>query len=90
MMPNSNAFIAAGKIDSLVSMVRFWPTPNAGLGKQSTKAAYWQNRIAKDRQVDLQMAVFLETGSGTLNPAWVEWLMGFPIGHSALQPSETP
>jgi hypothetical protein len=90
MIPNSNAFIAEGKMDSLVTMVRFWPTPNAGMGKHSTKEAYWQNRVSKERQTDLQMAVFLETGSGTLNPAWVEWLMGFPIEHSALPPSETP
>ena len=27
---------------------------------------------------------------GQLNPTWVEWLMGFPTGHTDLQPSETP
>jgi hypothetical protein len=27
---------------------------------------------------------------GSLNPAWVEWLMGFPVGWTALEPSETP
>lgn len=26
---------------------------------------------------------------GQLNPAWVEWLMGYPIGWTALSPSET-
>jgi hypothetical protein len=26
----------------------------------------------------------------TLNPAWVEWLMGFPIGWTDLEDSETP
>jgi DNA (cytosine-5)-methyltransferase 1 len=30
-----------------------------------------------------------ETG-GQLNPDWTEWLMGFPIGHTALKPSATP
>ncbi len=25
-----------------------------------------------------------------LNPDWTEWLMGFPIGHTALKPSATP
>ncbi len=24
-------------------------------------------------------------GSGELNPEWVEWLMGFPLGHTALK-----
>lgn len=27
---------------------------------------------------------------GPLNPPWVEWLMGFPIGWTELEPSETP
>jgi hypothetical protein len=25
---------------------------------------------------------------GSLNPTWVEWLMGFPLGWTALDPSE--
>ena len=28
--------------------------------------------------------------TGPLNPPWVEWLMGFPIGWTALPPSATP
>lgn len=28
--------------------------------------------------------------SGSLNPTRVEWLMGFPLGWTALEPSETP
>jgi len=27
---------------------------------------------------------------GALNPTWVEWLMGFPLGWTDLKPSETP
>jgi hypothetical protein len=27
---------------------------------------------------------------GSLNPTWVEWLMGFPTGHTDLKPSEMP
>lgn len=27
---------------------------------------------------------------GQLNPTWVEWLMGFPLGWTALERSETP
>ena len=28
-------------------------------------------------------------GAGSLSPDWVEWLMGWPIGHTALEPSAT-
>ena len=28
--------------------------------------------------------------TGQLNPTWVEWLMGFPLRWTALEPSETP
>jgi hypothetical protein len=28
--------------------------------------------------------------TGSLNPTWVEWLMGFPTGWTDLEPSETP
>lgn len=30
------------------------------------------------------------SGAGALNPAWVEWLMGFPIGWTDCESSETP
>lgn len=28
--------------------------------------------------------------NGSLNPTWVEWLMGYPLGWTALEPSEMP
>jgi hypothetical protein len=31
-----------------------------------------------------------ETRGGHLNPTWVEWLMGFPLGWTDLEDSETP
>ena len=66
-----------------------WPTPTAGLKKHSTKKEYWENRIQKGRQNDTQMAVYKSTGSGTLNPTWVEWLMGYPLDWTDLNHSET-
>jgi len=66
-----------------------WPTPTAGLKKHSTKKEYWENRIQKGRQNDTQMAVYKSTGSGTLNPTWVEWLMGYPLGWTDLNHLET-
>ena len=82
----------AGTVGSLRVQVikRSWPTPNAGLEKHSTNGPYWENRIAKKRQRDIQMAVYQQTGSGALNPTWVEWLMGFPLEWTDLKPSEMP
>lgn len=60
------------------------PTPNKGMQKHSTKSAYWNKRVTAGRQRDLQMVIYEETSSGSLNPPWVEWLMGFPQGHTDL------
>jgi len=41
----------------------------------------------KDRSNDRRdHALQASEGSGALNPPWVEWLMGFPTGHTDLQP----
>ena len=64
----------------LPAYVKLFPTPTAGLEKHSTKKEYWENRIKKGRQNDIQMQIYKEEGKGTLNSEWVEWLMGYPIG----------
>jgi DNA-cytosine methyltransferase len=69
---------------------KMWPTPTAGLEKHSTEKAYWENRMNKGRQMDIQMAVYLKEQSGSLNPAWVEWLMGYPTEHTVLRDWATP
>lgn len=43
----------------------------------------------KSRMDMLDWAVEYLSG-GRLNPTWVEWLMGFPLGWTALKPLETP
>jgi len=61
---------------------KMWPTPNASdnrdRGNLSDPAI--QRRIALGKQVNLSMAVKDEPKKGTLNPEWVEWLMGYPPG----------
>jgi hypothetical protein len=42
----------------------------------------------KGKQVTLSMCVSETIGS--LNPTWVEWLMGYPSGWTDLEDSETP
>jgi DNA (cytosine-5)-methyltransferase 1 len=64
-----------------------WPTPNASdnrdRGNLSDPAI--QRRIKLGKQVGLTMAVKENKGGGTLNPTWVEWLMGYPAGYTDLK-----
>ena len=79
------------KKGKLAGAVKMWPTPNASdnrdRGNLSDPAI--QRRIAMGKQVGLTMAVKEKKGGGTLNPTWVEWLMGYPTGWTDLSPSET-
>lgn len=53
-----------------------WPTPH----KNCSTGAGMHGQGGEN----LQTAV-----GGSLNPTWVEWLMGWPLGHTDLKPSET-
>ena len=69
-----------GGLPLAMAVKNLWPTPIA---------TDWKNRGCKDnrknREFQLQTAV-----GGQLNPTWVEWLMGFPLGWTDLNASETP
>lgn len=58
----------------LEESARFYPTMDYGAAKGRGQAS------ADDRS----------RLGGSLNPEWVEWLMGFPPGWTALEPSEMP
>lgn len=64
-----------------------WPTPT----KRDAHGAWGRTHKASGGS-NLPTAVRDATGGrpGQLNPEWVEWLMGFPVGWTALPPSETP
>ena len=54
---------------------KYWPTPTANNAKQGAyPSEYTRNTPTLSAQV-----------GGSLNPNWVEWLMGFPIGHTDLK-----
>jgi hypothetical protein len=77
---------------TLNQWVKMWPTPSAtdwkGIYKPETVA---RRASESTRGVRLPEQVSRDEGnSGELNPAWVEWLMGFPIGWTDLGDSETP
>jgi len=78
-LPAIRRRLAAGREIGLAMQVRLWPTPLASDGvKMSTLSK--ARREAGRLPDSLPDAVRSETGSGALNPTWVEWLMGFPIG----------
>ncbi len=58
-----------------------WPTPSASDWKGSSKAGQRRGQLT-----DPAMNVIPPGGS--LNPMWVEWLMGWPLGWTALEPLE--
>jgi hypothetical protein len=71
--------IAIGKQVSLEAAVKFWPTPTAHNAKEGAfPAEYTRNTPTLAAQA-----------GGALNPKWVEWLMGWPLGWTDLKPLET-
>ncbi|VBB10667.1 hypothetical protein BSTAB16_3554 [Burkholderia stabilis] len=67
---------------------RMWPTPCASASKGSSPATL-KRKSGKDRSNDRIDHAVMASDGGQLNPEWVEWLMGWPIGHTALKPLET-
>jgi hypothetical protein len=61
---------------ALDQAAQMWPTPRA-------------NKHSGKSREDFSPALH-EVIGGQLNPTWVEWLMGFPFGWTALSASETP
>lgn len=71
--------------DGLATAVkkRIWPTPCASASKGSSQASLVR-KDGKDRSKDRLDHAVMASDNGQLNPEWVEWLMGWPIGHTAL------
>lgn len=75
--------------------VRLWPTPKASDSSRDPGQAkcYEPGKRKRSNLKDALRYSQRESGEptrGGLNPAWVEWLMGFPLGWTALPPSATP
>jgi len=72
----------------LPTKVKLWPTPTANMHKGSGPTLIRSD--GKDRSWDsLHYAVEQVTDiGGTLNPTWVEWVMGWPLGWTDLKPLE--
>jgi hypothetical protein len=58
---------------------RIWPTPTAHNAKEGAYPA----------ELTRNTPTLAAQAGGTLNPMWVEWLMGWPLGWTDLKPLET-
>ena len=65
-----------------IYMKQNWPTPSANEDAAGTVNGKMQLMLGNHPDVR-------STGDGTLNPMWVEWLMGLPIGSTELGSWET-
>lgn len=73
---------------NLQTVVAMWPTPVATMSKGSSPAALTRKN-GQDRSNDRLDHAVMASDGGQLNPDWVEWLMGWPIGHTDLKPLAT-
>jgi hypothetical protein len=73
-------------VDEVRHTKAYWPTPNASdnRDRDCMEDESVKRRLRIGKQVGLSTAAKEERQSGTLNPTWVEWLMGFPLGHTDL------
>lgn len=89
---NKSPSLGAAERPTLAMMARkgMWPTPcaSASASKGSSPAALTR-KSGKSRANDRIDHAVMASDGGQLNPEWVEWLMGWPIGHTALEPLET-
>lgn len=84
-----------GKQISLANQVKFqelWLTPTTGAGLCGGTGNFQQlKKLQQAGQITEEERRNMSQGNGgQLNPTWVEWLMGFPIGWTDLNASETP
>ena len=59
-------------------LVQMWPTPTAHNAKEAAYPAEYNRRTP----------TLATHAGGKLNPTWVEWLMGWPLGWTDLKPLE--
>ncbi len=91
--PGAGCVERGGRQSSLPQAVktRTWPTATATAHKGWSPN---HNRAMTDDRLDYSVErESFQPGQQTppmrLNPEWVEWLMGWPIGHTGLKPLET-
>lgn len=74
-----------------VSNMHMWPTPCSTDSKGAGKTGQLRDRLdyAVERGATKSQTYESPQQAGQLNPMWEDWLMGWPIGHTGLEPLET-
>jgi hypothetical protein len=72
---------------ALKKRMETYPTPNAKMYRNLNYNKELCFKRAEKHQTDLAMVSVMQFG-GQLNPAWVEWLMGWPVQWTELKPLE--
>ena len=70
----------------LVTVVKNWPTPSASDNRDRGNIGSPAILRRKEKGKQIMLSQSVSTESGALNPDWVEWLMGWPIGWTGLKP----
>ncbi len=68
--------------------VRMWPTPRASEYKDTGPVGSKSHTHMKDKGYLCAETKDPQQPSASLNPAWVEWLMGYPPGWTSLETSQ--
>ena len=68
--------------------LRMWPTPTARDHKDSGDNLNLYRHDRQSAQLGI-VAKRTDPTGGSLNPMWVEWLMGWPLEWTGLKPLET-
>lgn len=75
--------------DGLATAVRKYPTPTASASaSKGSSIGALTRKNGKSRQNDRLDHAVMASDGGQLNPTWVEWLMGWPLGWTELKPLE--
>ena len=72
-----------------VAPERMWPTPTGSDWKGSGPTVIRSDGKIRNDRLDYSTEQFTNPTGGQLNPTWVEWLMGYPLGWTACAPSAT-
>ena len=68
---------------ALKKRIQMWRTPDTGVG--GTSGLLKEGKTHRENGQPIQIRLADQVG-GKLNPMWVEWLMGWPLGWTDLNP----